>query len=94
LLKQKTYSPALISFPTVLTLLYAYSPTGSFAKSTVPEIRYDTVDKPGTRVVPHQSSASGVEYAVSTKTASMASLNEKPPEYVYVAVDKKKVITN
>jgi len=35
-----------------------------------------------------------VEYAVSTKTASMASLNEKPPEYAYAAVDKKKVITN
>ena len=30
---------------------------------------------------------------MSTKTASMASLNEPPPEYAYVAVDKKKVIT-
>jgi len=66
----------------LVILLYVYSPTE--------EVQYDTADKPSAKVVPHQSSASGVEYAVS---ASMASLNEQPPEYAYTAVDKKKVIT-
>ncbi|XP_065910676.1 uncharacterized protein [Dysidea avara] len=70
------------------TYVALQSPTG---KGTLPESQYDTVDKPGAKVVPHQST-SGVEYAVSTKTASMASLNEPSPEYAYAAVDKKKHI--
>ena len=76
----------------VIIAILFFSPTGSFAKDTLPESQYDT-DKPASRAVLHQTTPGGVEYAVSTKTASMASLNEPPPEYVYAAVDKKKVIT-
>ena len=72
-----------------------FSPTGSFEKGTfekgtLPDSQYVT---PASRAVLHQTTPEGVEYAVSSKTASMASLNEPPPEYVYAAVDKKKVIT-
>ena len=70
-----------------------YSPTGSFVTGSIPDSQYDTVDKPASRAVLHQTALGGVEYAVSTKTASKASLNEPPPEYAYAAVDKKKVIT-
>ena len=77
----------------VIIAILFFSPTGSFAKDTLPESQYDTADKPASRAVLHQTTPGGVEYAVSTKTASMASLNEPPPEYVYAAVDKKKVIT-
>jgi len=56
----------------------------SFTKVAILLSQSDTLDK---IVVPHQSSTSEVEYAVSTKTASMSSLNESPLSYA--TVDKK-----
>ena len=57
-----------------------------------PVYHYAAINKAMSLTVPHQTSTDGVQYAVSTKTASKERLDEPPIlEDPYTTVDKEKV---
>ena len=57
-----------------------------------PEYDYAAINKLVSVSVPHQATTDGVQYAVSTKTASKEGQDELPPlEDSYATVDKEKV---
>ncbi|XP_065911162.1 receptor-type tyrosine-protein phosphatase S-like isoform X3 [Dysidea avara] len=59
-----------------------------------PEYDYAAINKLVSVSVPHQATTDGVQYAVSTKTASKEGQDELPPlEDSYATVDKEKQIT-